>query len=204
MKDKISFAKYILCLIIPFAVIANYCLNISVVSVDLQKFRNTYKVNEILSEIFQECYRLKIDDPSGDTVFYETWRLYQRILLAIVATFWINPLKQITLMIPVVILIVISYHVIKPYKPEMYILHWIEIFSILGIFASLIHNMFRGFLYVYDIGDEDPVKFVWQAFAIFDLVFSPICVLIYFFIIAPMYHKVKRKIISFCIIIRRE
>ena len=142
MKDKISFPKFILCLIIPFAVIANYRLNRSVVSVDLQKFRNRYKVNEILSEIFQECYRLKIDDPSGETVFYETWRLYQRILLAIVATFWINPLKQITLMIPVVILIVISYHVIKPYKPEMYILHWIEIFSILGIFASLIHNMF--------------------------------------------------------------
>ena len=79
-----------------------------------------------------------------------------------------------------------------------------EIFSILGVFVSLVHNMFRGFLYVYDISEEDPIKFVRQGLAIFDLVFFPICVLIYFFIIAPMYNKVKHKIISFCITIRRE
>ena len=204
MKDKISFAKFILCLIVPFAVVTNYRLNRSVVSVDLQKSRNTYKVKQILSEIFQEPYRLKTNDPSGETVFYETWRLYQRVLLVIVATFLIDPLKRITLMTPIVILIAISYHAIKPYKPEMYILHWIEIFSILGIFVSLVQNMFRGFLYVYDIGDEDPVKFVWQAFVIFDLAFSPTCLLIYFFIIVPIYNKVKQKITYFCIIIRRE
>ena len=204
MKDKISFAKFILCLIVPFAVVTNYRLNRSVVSFDLQKSRNTYKVKQILSEIFQEPYRLKTNDPSGETVFYETWRLYQRVMLAIVATFLTDPLKRITIMAPIVFLIAISYHAIKPYKPEMYILHWIEIFSILGIFVSLAQNMFRGFLYVYDIGDEDPVKFVWQGFAIFDVVFSPICLLIYFFIIVPIYNKVKRKIISFCVTIRRE
>ena len=44
MKDKISLANFILCLIIPFAVVSNYRLNRSVVSVDLQKSRNTYKV----------------------------------------------------------------------------------------------------------------------------------------------------------------
>ena len=204
MKDKISFAKFILCLIVPFAVVTNYRLNRSVVSVDLQKSRNTYKVKQILSEIFQEPYRLKTNDPCGETVFYETCRLYQRVLLATVATFLIDPLKRITLMTPIVILIAISYHAVKPYKPEMYILNWIEIFFILGIFVSLGQNMFRGFLYVYDIGDEDSVKFVWQGFVIFDLVFSPICLLIYFFIIVPIYNKVKEKIVSLCITIRRE
>ena len=137
-------------------------------------------------------------------MLYETWWLYQRILLAIVATFWIAPLKRITLMTLNVIVIAISYLVIKPYKPEMYILHWIEVFSILGIFVSLVRNMFRGFLYVYDIGDEDPVKFVRQGFAVFDLVFSPICVLIYFFIIAPIYNKVKQNNFLLWGTIRRE
>ena len=108
MKNKISFAKFIFCLIVPFAIAANYRLNRNVVSVDLQKSRNTYNVKKILSEIFQESYRLKTNDPSGETVFYETWRLYQRVLLAIVATFWIDPLKRITFMIPIVILIAIS------------------------------------------------------------------------------------------------
>ena len=76
MKDKISFSKFIFCLIIPFAAVTNYRLNRRVVSVDLQKSRNRNKVIEILKEIFQESYRLKTNDPSGETVFYETWRLY--------------------------------------------------------------------------------------------------------------------------------
>ena len=141
-----------------------------------------------------------------EKLFCETWRLYQRVLLAIVATFWIDPLKRITLMTPIVFLIAISYHVIKPYKPEMYILHWIEVCSIPGIFVCVVHNMFLGFLYVYDISNEDfsPVNFMWQGFAISYLAFSPMCVLIYFFIIAPIYNRVKCKVISFYITIRRE
>ena len=70
----------------------------------------------------------------------------------------------------------------------MDILHWMEIFSIMGIFVSLLHNMFRGFSCVYDINGKDPVKFVWQGFVIFDQVFSPIFVLIYVFIITPIYN----------------
>ena len=77
MKDEISLAKFILCLMVPFAVAVNYCINRNVTSFDLQMFRNTYKVKEILCEIFQESYRFKTDNPSGETVFYETWRLYQ-------------------------------------------------------------------------------------------------------------------------------
>ena len=72
MKDKISFAKFILCLMVPFAIVDNYCLKRNFASVDLQKSRNTYKVKEISSEIFQESYRLKTDEASEATVFYES------------------------------------------------------------------------------------------------------------------------------------
>ena len=100
-------------------------------------------------------------------------------------------------MTPIVLFIAIFYLVYKPFKPEMYILDWMEIFSILGIFTCLPQNMFLGFLYVYDIKYEYPVTFVWQGFVILDLIFSPICVLIYFFIIKPIYNKVKCKIFLF-------
>ena len=204
MKDEISFVKFILCLTIPFAVVTNYRINRNVASFDLQKSRNTYKVKKILSEIFQEPYRPKTDDPSGETVFYETWRLYQRVLLAKVATFYTNPLNRIALMTPIVLFIAISYFAIKPYKPEMYILHWMEVFSILGLFVCLIHNMFRGFLYIYDINYKDPVTFVWQVFTILDVIFSPICVIIYFFIIKAIYNKTKSKVKSIYYILRRK
>ena len=89
-------------------------------------------------------------------------------------------------------------------KPEMYILHWIEVYSILGIFVCLVHNMFRGFLYVYDINYEYPVTYAWQVFVILDLIFSPVCVLIYIFVIKTICNKTKCKIKSFYLFLRRE
>ena len=204
MKDKISFPIFILCLMVPFAVVANYRLNRSVVSVDLQKFKNAYEVKEILREIFAEPYRFKTGHSREETVFYETWRLYQRVLLAIVATFCIDPIVRITLMTPIVILITISYFAVKPYKPGMYILHWTEVYSIQGIFVCLVHNMFRSFLYVYDISYEYPVTYAWQVFVILDVIFSPVCVLLYFFVIKTICSKTKCKIKLFYLFLSRE
>ena len=203
MKDKISFQKLILFLMIPFAAVGNYLLNRNVISVDPQRLGNESEVKKVLREMFEEPYRLKRDDSRKKTVFYETWRLYQRLLLAVIASFCINPIVRISLMIPIVILIIIYYFFSKPYKSEMYILHWMEVFSIVGIFVCLFHNMFRGFLYVYDINYEYPVTLIWQVLAILDLIVSPIWMLILFFIVKPIYSKVKCKIISFYHILRR-
>ena len=169
-------------------------LNRNVVSVALQKPINESYVKRILKEMFEEPYRFKSGDSSGETIFYETWRLYQRVLLAIIATRFINPLERITFMTPVIILITVSYRVYRPYKPEMYVLHWMEIVSNIGFFVCLIHNMFRAFLYVYDINFVYPVTIVWEVFNYLDLLFSPIWVLIFVFIVKPIYDKAKHAI----------
>ena len=137
MKDEISFPKCIICLMIPFALVVYKFLNRNDVSVNLQKPMNVSCLKRILKEIFEEPYRFKKNNSSGETIFYETWRLYQRLLLAIVATHFINPLTRIASMTIVTIIIAVSYHVYRPYKPEMYILHWIEILSIIGFFVRL-------------------------------------------------------------------
>ena len=191
MKDKISFPKFIICLMIPFALVVYKILNRNVVSLALQKPINVSYVKRILKEMFEEPYRLKTDESRGETIFYETWRLYQRVLLTVVATLFINPLERITFMTPIIIFIAVSYCIYEPYKPEMYILHWMEIVSIMGFFVCLIHNMFRAFLYVYDINYVYPVTTVWKAFNILDLLFSPIWVLVCVFIIKPTYKKAK-------------
>ena len=191
MKDQISFPKFIICMMIPFALVVCKMLNRNVVSVALLKPINESNVKRILKEMFEEPYRRKRHGSTGETIFYETWRLYQRVLLVFVATFFINPLERITFMTPVIIIIAISYHVYRPYKPEMYVLHWIEIISIMGFFVCLTHNMFRGFLHVYDINYEHPVTNVLKAFDILDLLFSPILVIVCVFIIKPIYNKAK-------------
>ena len=93
---------------------------------------------------------------------------------------------------------------IRPYKREMYILRWMEAFSILGYFVGLGQSMFRSFLYVYDINDEDSIELVWQVFTILDLIFPPMYLLIGFFVIKPIYGKVKCKIISLYLTVRKE
>ena len=194
MKDEISFSKFIICLIIPLTFVVYKILNRNVVSVALQKPINESYVKRILKEMFEEPYRFKSGDSSGETIFYETWRLYQRVLLAIIATRFINPLERITFMTPVIILITVSYRVYRPYKPEMYVLHWMEIVSNIGFFVCLIHNMFQAFLYVYDINFVYPVTIVWEVFNYLDLLFSPIWVLICVFIVKPIYDKAKHAI----------
>ena len=58
-------------------------------------------------------------------------------------------------------------------------------------FVCLIHNMFRGFLYVYNINCEYPITIVWEAFSFLDLLFSPAWILVSVFIIKPIYNKAK-------------
>ena len=41
--------------------------------------------------MFKESCRLKLGDSNEETVFYEICQLYQRVLLAIVATLLITP-----------------------------------------------------------------------------------------------------------------
>ena len=194
MKDEITFRQFTFSLIIPFTVVVYHILNRNTVSANLQNPRHVLKVKIILKEMFEESYRLKRNCSKEESIFYETWRLYQRVLLAFVATHSINPLVRITFMTPIIILIAISYSAYRSFKPEMYILHWIEVVSIVGFFVCLIHNMFRGFLYVYDISHEYPITLIWEAFTIADLLFSPIWVLFWFLIIKPVYSKAKNAI----------
>ena len=191
MRDEITFLQFIVCLMIPLALVVYKFLNRNIVSVALQKPINESYVKRILKEKFEEPYRLKGDESRGETIFYETWRLYQRVLLAIIATFFINPLQRIAFMTPIIIFIAVFYHAYRPYKAEMYILHWIEILSIMGFFVSLTHNMFRGFLYVYDIKFEYSVTIVLKGFDVLDLLFSPILIIVCVFIIKPSYNKAK-------------
>ena len=86
MKDEILFPKFVICLMIPFALVIYKILNRNVVSVSLQIPINVSYMKMILKEMFEEPYRLKRDESRGEIIFYETWRLYQRVLLAVVAT----------------------------------------------------------------------------------------------------------------------
>lgn len=70
-----------------FAVIVHYLLNRNVDPVDLQKSRDVLEGKIILKEMFKESYRLIADDSRGENIFYETWRLCQRVLRRLLRRF---------------------------------------------------------------------------------------------------------------------
>ena len=161
------------------AVIVHYLLNRNVDPVDLQKSRDVLEGKIILKEMFKESYRLIADDSRGENIFYETWRLCQRVLQAIVATFFVDSLVRTGYVMPVITLITLSYRAHRPYKPEFYILHWMEVVFTLGFYYCLIQNMKCGCLFINNINDGDTVLELCQVSSILDLLFSPICTFLY-------------------------
>ena len=57
-----------------------------------------------------------------------------------------------------------------------------EIFSILGIFARFSHNVFLSFLHLCNTNYEDATAFALEGYTVLDLIYSPIYVIMYFFI----------------------
>lgn len=120
-----------------FAVIVHYLLHRNVDPV-LQKSRDVLEGKIILKEMFKESYRLIADDSRGENIFCETWRWCQRVLQAIVATFFVDSLVRTGYVMPVITFITLSYRAHRPYKPEFYILHWMEVVFTLGFYYCLI------------------------------------------------------------------
>ena len=73
------------------------------------------EVKKDFRKIFKKSYRLKTDDSSEETVFYEAWQLNQRVLLANVAILYISTLDHITL---IVMFVDLFYFMCRLYKPE--------------------------------------------------------------------------------------
>ena len=134
-------------------------------------------------ENFEEAYRHR--EGKEYYVFWETWRLYQRLFLAVVTTRAINPVERICYSAPIILFFIFVYWYVKPYKKQYRILHWMEVIGLLGITFTLVNNMFRSFLYVFEIPDEKPVPQSLYVLWIIDTIASPIFVLPFFLVLKP-------------------
>ena len=124
-------------------------------------------------------------------VNYFQFRLYQRLILAFVTTLAINPVNRICYAAPIILFFIFVYWFIKPYKEQFTILHWMEVVGLLGITFTLVNNMFRSFLYVFDIPDQPPIPRSLQVLWYLDLIASPIFVLLFMKVLAPIFAKIK-------------
>lgn len=163
-KTKFNFPPWFTVLSIETSFLL-FCKSIECVEVEINFAGNVWRIPQAQK-----------NDSRGESVLYDTWQLYQRVLFTIVATYYIDPIVRIVA--PITFLIFISYIACKLCKSEIYILHWMEVISILGFLVCLPHNMPRGFLYVYHVYYEDHVPLAREAFGILDFLFSSIWILL--------------------------
>ena len=100
-------------------------------------------------------------------------------------TYAINPVERICFSAPFILFFIFVYWYVKPYKKQYRILHWMEVMGLLGITFTLVNNMFRSFLYVFNIPNEKPVPESLLVLWVLDTIASPIFVLPFFLILQP-------------------
>ncbi|XP_066926850.1 uncharacterized protein [Clytia hemisphaerica] len=203
MRYVISLRKLVLFIVFPCLapfyftyLLSKGCFNETVAK---QGTQDTVAIDEkrvtvLLKEMFEEAYRKR--KGKEYYVFWETWRLYQRLILAFVSTFAINPVNRICYATPIILFFIFVYWYVKPYKKQYYILHWMEVIGLLGITFTLVNNMFRSFLYVFDIPDQEPIPTSLSVLWGLDTIASPIFVLVFYYLVKPLFEKIISLIFS--------
>ncbi|XP_066925383.1 uncharacterized protein [Clytia hemisphaerica] len=188
MRHVISLRKFIFCLIFPPIAFIWHFTRRNWQSKEPDT-RENKQVCQYLKEMFEEAYRKR--EGKEYYVFWETWRLYQRLILAFVTTLAINPVNRICYAAPIILFFIFVYWFIKPYKEQFTILHWMEVIGLLGITFTLVNNMFRSFLYVFDIADQPPIPRSLMVLWYIDLVATPVIVLFFMKVLIPIFMKIK-------------
>lgn len=193
-KKQITRSKFLLCLTIPISTLwfnFNHCIDGNVTT---NKQRDDMFCKKV-KEIFTEPYRLR-KSSKEDYISWEQWRLMQKLLLSCIATFLVNPLERVCYITPFILFFVFVYIHVRPFKKELKLLHWCEVTSMISICFSLVVNCFNAFLFTYNISTEEPVPTLYKYFMLIDGIFSPLTLLILYFISQPLWNMIKKKIVK--------
>ena len=179
MFDKGTIDKpiFMLCLFFPFLVL-----------VFVNKDRKTKKrfleertgFHAILYDLFEGPFRSisTSDDEIVKTMYWWTaWRLYERLLIAVLVTFLIEPLFRMCVLAPVVVVLLMLHYHLKPYKDHLSLLSWLDISSYAFLLFYVVDNLFNSFIYIFDLPRQNPISKGFQVLNAFELILTPLTVI---------------------------
>uniref|UniRef100_A0A7M5XCV0 Uncharacterized protein n=1 Tax=Clytia hemisphaerica TaxID=252671 RepID=A0A7M5XCV0_9CNID len=141
-----------------------------------------------LSDIFEEPYRVTQTatedcEIEEETLYWWTaWRLYERLLIAVLVTFIIEPLFRMCVIAPVIAFLSILHYQIKPYKETMTLLSLLDISSYVFLTFYVVDNMFRSFAYTFDLPLQNPIDRGLKLLGVFEALLTPLTVICLFVI----------------------
>uniref|UniRef100_A0A7M5XI99 Uncharacterized protein n=1 Tax=Clytia hemisphaerica TaxID=252671 RepID=A0A7M5XI99_9CNID len=141
-----------------------------------------------LYDVFEAPYRVIETHSTGDdskqrTLYWWTaWRLYERLFIAMLVTFIIEPLFRMCVVAPVMAFLSIFHYQIKPYKKTMTLLSLLDISSYVFLTFYVVDNMFRSFAYTFDLPLQNPIDRGLKLLGVFEALLTPLTVICLFFV----------------------
>ena len=143
-------------------------------------------INSRLEDIFEKPYR-------KNYFWWEAWTLYERLIVACIATFFTDPVIRLYSLTPVFLLFLWFHNWAKPYKPSMKILLHLDILSYICLCFNLISNMIRAIVYIYSLpSSQYPIDKALDVTRYLEFLFSPLWPLTVYFIISFTMKKLKK------------
>ena len=184
MFDKGTIDKpiFMLCLFFPFLVL-----------VFVNKDRKTRKrflkertgFHAILYDLFEGPFRSisTSDDEIVKTMYWWTaWRLYERLLIAVLVTFLIEPLFRMCVIASLMVLLQMLHYHLKPYKEHLSLLSWLDISSYAFLLFYVVDNLFNTFIYIFDIPIEIQMAKNLNLLEVFKIGMTPLTVILCFLV----------------------
>lgn len=128
-------------------------------------------LKKYISNMFQEPFRLYKDGKK--CLFWDAWRLYERLTIAVFSIFFIDPLKRLCFTLPVMLLLLVVHLRVKPYKSKF--INWMETASLVSLCFLVGVNQFRAFLYMYSYENQENIIFIATVLNVMEFLSTPVC-----------------------------
>ena len=195
----ISFREFLVCLVFPPIVSVYWCVVAKRRATNTVVKRNSRQFIRI-REMYEEPYRPRRFEggftrmesvnsfgaqnttknseinttASTKYVFWEHWRLIQRLMLSMVTSYLKNPIYKIYLSSPLLLIFFVVYLKVKPFKRSLFVLHWLEVGSLIGICYQLLYNLLKSYLYLYDVPNKTHEELLLNFFRYTEFLFTPL------------------------------
>ena len=184
MFDKRTINKpiFLLCLFFPWVTLAYMIKNSKSKSCYLEE---RVGLNSYLYDLFEAPFRSTSarEDGSVKTMYWwAAWRLYERLIIAVLVNVLIDPLFRMCVLAPVMVILLMLHYHLKPYKEHLTLLSWLDISSYAFLLFYVVDNLFRSFTYIYDIPIQNQIADNMELLQIFKLGLTPLTVILGFLV----------------------
>ncbi|XP_057295603.1 uncharacterized protein LOC130624054 [Hydractinia symbiolongicarpus] len=135
-----------------------------------QNVKSDTILNKYIRNMFQEPFRQYRNDET--CLFWDTWRLYQRLVIAVFATFFIDPMQRLCFILPIMLLLLVVHLRVKPYKSKF--INWLETTSLVSLCFLVGANQFRAFLYMYSYKNQENIILISAVLNVMEFFSTPV------------------------------